>query len=137
MSFYFNLASPCYDEFFKTEPVEYDDIVDRSRFVQDKESVRSARLGSGSGVVGTPVYDTDNGGDLPSKEIVALRSGKMDIADVHQAQLQAQDKVKKSAKDAKDAKDKEIAQARLDYLDSKSGFDVERTKLEQAAKGEK
>lgn len=137
MSFYFNMASPHYDEFFKTVPVEYDDIVDRSRFVQDKESVRSARLGSGSGVSGVPVYDTDSGNSLPSKDIVALRSGKMDIADVHQAQLQAQDKAKKSVKDAKDAKDKEIAQARLDYLDSKSGFDVERTKLEQTAKGDK
>lgn len=131
MSCYFSLPTVDFED--KKVSIEYDDIVDKSRFTQDKESVRSARLGSGAGVSGTPVYDTDSGKDLPSKEIVALRSGKMDIADVHQAQLQAQEKTKKSSKDAKDAKDKEIAQARLDYLDKKSGFDVERTKLEQQA----
>lgn len=132
---YFVMPTADFDD--KREPIEYDDIVDRSRFTQDKESVRSARLGSGAGVSGTPVYDTDSSQELPSKEIVALRSGKMDIADVHQAQLKAQNKAKKSSKDAKDAKEKEIAQARLDYLDSKSGFDVERAKLEQTAKGDK
>lgn len=128
MSCYFVLPEVEFED--KKESIEYDDIVDKSRFTQDKESVRSARLGSGAGVSGTPVYDSDSE-ELPSKEIVALRSGKMDIADVHQAQLQAQEKAKKSSKDAKESRDKAIAQARLDFLDKKSGFDVERTKLEQ------
>lgn len=119
-----------YDGVFVEEPIEYDDIVDRSAFVLDSETVRNARLGSLGGASGQPVYDGD---ELPSKEIVALRSGKLDIADVSQLQRDKAQEFQADADKRKADNDKSIAQARLDYLDKTSGFDVERAKLEAQA----
>lgn len=119
-----------YDGVFVEEPIEYDDIVDRSAFVLDSETVRNARLGSQGGASGQPVYDGD---ELPSKEIVALRSGKLDIADVSQLQRDKAQEFQADADKRKADQDKDIAQARLDYLDKTSGFDVERVKLEAQA----
>lgn len=118
-----------YDGVFVEEPIEYDDIVDRSSFVLDSETVRNARLGSSGAASGVPMYD----GDLPSKDIVALRSGKLDIADVSQLQRDKAREIKADSDKREAYKDKEIAQARLDYLDKTSGFDAERVKLETQA----
>lgn len=118
-------------KFFQRESIEYDDIVDKSSFVLDSESVRNARLGSLSGASGVPVYD---GKVLPTSEIVALRSGKLDIADVSQLQRQKEVEVQDTSKRAKADNEKAVAQARLDYLDKSSGFSAERVKLEQTAK---
>lgn len=117
-------------KFFQAPAVEYDDIVDRSSFVLDSESVRNARLGSSPGAFGVPVYDDE---DLPTLEIVALRSGKLDIADVSQLQRQKEAEVQDTDKKAKADAEKAVAQARLDYLDKSSGFSAERMKLEQTA----
>lgn len=118
-------------KFFQAPAIVYDDIVDRSSFVLDSESVRNARLGSSPGASGVPVYD---GEDLPTSEIVALRSGKLDIADVSQLQRQKEAEVQDTDKKAKADAEKAVAQARLDYLDKSSGFSAERMKLEQTAK---
>lgn len=118
-------------KFFQREPIEYDDIVDRSSFVLDSESVRNARLGSLPGASGVPVYDDKV---LPTLEIVALRSGKLDIADVSQLQRRKEAEVSDTGEKAKADAEKAVAQARLDYLDKSSGFSVERMKLEQTAK---
>lgn len=119
-----------YDGVFVEEPIEYDDIVDRSAFVLDSETVRNARLGSSGGASGQPVYDGD---ELPSKEIVALRSGKLDIADVSQLQRDKAQEFQADADKRHADQAKDIAQARLDYLDKTSGFDAERVKLEAQA----
>lgn len=85
------------------EDPEYDNIVDRSSFVQDKETVRNRQLNAGSSGAGVGVYDDHE----PSEIEIALRNGKLDKAEVTQLQLKKQAEIleedtkrKKQAKEA-------------------------------------
>lgn len=72
----------------RTDP-EYDDIVDRSNFVQDKETVRNRRLNAGTSNTGIGIYDDHEPSDIE----IALRNGKLDKAEVTQLQLKKQAEV--------------------------------------------
>lgn len=85
------------------EDPEYDDIVDRSNFVQDKETVRNRRLNAGSSGARVGVYDDHEPSDIE----IALRNGRLDKAEVTQLQIKKQaealeknEKLKKQAKEA-------------------------------------
>lgn len=106
-----------------TASIIYDDIVDRSSFRPDSEQVRQFHL-SGSGSVGQPVYDDfDN---LPTDLEVAIRSGKLDKAEISQLQQIKADEIDKSVTKAKKIKAikeaEDISKARQDYLDKATGF---------------
>ena len=102
--------------------IEYDDIVDTSTFIPDSENVRTASLTGPGGKKG--VYDDVE--SLPSDLAVRIRSGKLDRAEIAQelekATKNALDEVDKIEKDNLAKKASEIAKARQDYLDSKTGF---------------
>lgn len=106
-----------------TTDVSYDDIVDRSNFRPDSESVRQF-VSNGVGSSGTGVYDDPD--NPPSDLEVRLRSGKLDKAEVSQLALQEVDKLNKLAdeksKKAEQEKIDNLAKARQDYLDQKTGF---------------
>lgn len=103
--------------------VVYDDVVDRSTFRPDSESVRQSVLsGSGFGLKG--VYDDS---DVPPSDLeVSIRSGKLDKAEVGQILAnktkEAKETIdrnrKKAIADAKEA----IVEARQEYLDKATGF---------------
>lgn len=75
----------------------YDDVVDKSSFRPDSEQVRALKFNpQGSGSV--PCYDYPDGkipdDDPVSPTIVALRSGKLDKADVAKIQKSIYDEAK-------------------------------------------
>lgn len=90
------------------KPVSYKnvrDVVDRASFRPDSEMVRSFKFNP-QGERTTPVYDYPDGqvpkDDTVTPEIVALRSGKLDKADVDYLKKQVLDSAKNDA-DAKHA----------------------------------
>lgn len=98
----------------------YDDIVDRSSFVLDSESVRQSILSSSAGSdAGDLQYDKSD--NMPSDVVVAIRQGKLDKAEIHQLQLHLQDDIEN---DEKQAEIESINKARLENLDKLTGFDV-------------
>jgi len=103
--------------------IVYDDIVDRSSFRPDSEQVRQFHL-SGSGSVGQPVYDDSD--NLPTDLEVAIRSGKLDKAEISQLQQIKADEIDKSVTKAKKIKAikeaEDVSKARQDYLDKATGF---------------
>lgn len=86
----------------RTTP-KYDDIVDKSSFVQDKETVRNRRLNASTSNAGIGIYDDHEPSDIE----IALRNGKLDKAEVTQLQLKKQAEVleqdKKRKQQAKEA----------------------------------
>jgi len=102
----------------------YDDVVDKDGYIPDSEVVRNFGL-SGSGSVGTPLYDDVN--NMPSDELVSIRSGKYDKVEiasivnnkVAQAESDLNEHKKSKAKKDMEAVDK----ARQEYLDKSVGFD--------------
>lgn len=99
----------------KKEKIVYDDIVDRSHYVTNKETIRQTRITSDTSGGQTPVYDNHE----PTQLEIAIRSGKLDKADVHQIQLKMQEEIKtENQKQKTEALDK----ARQDYLDKATGF---------------
>lgn len=105
-------------------PIVYADIVDRSHFVLDRESVRNAVLSTSAGGSGVPLYDDNN--NLPSKDVVLLRSGKLDKGEVFQHQLQLQDDIKSAKTDFERSKAilsaKKSEESRQKYLDKLTGY---------------
>lgn len=99
----------------KKEKIEYDDIVDRSHYVTNKETIRQTRITSDTSGGQTPVYDDHE----PTQLEIALRSGKLDKADVHQLQLKMQEEIKTGNEKAKA---EALEKARQDYLDKATGF---------------
>lgn len=75
--------------------VKYDDIVDKSSFVPSAENVRKAVI-SGQGLGKKGVYDKTR----PSDFILALRSGKLDKAEVSDYIRENSSKVLKDTKEA-------------------------------------
>lgn len=107
---------------FGPKLIEYDDIVDTSTFIPDSENVRAASLSGAGGKKG--VYDDVE--NLPSDLAVRIRSGKLDRAEIAQELEKAKENVLNEVdnieKDNLAKKAAEIAKARQDYLDSKTGF---------------
>lgn len=103
-------------ERWKLKEIEYDEIVDRSRFIIDSESIRQKKIsGDAIGTTQNLAYDKSE----PSNLEIAIRSGKLDKADIHQEQLKLQKEVKQeSKKRQKEA----IEAARQEYLDKQTGF---------------
>lgn len=97
------------------EKIEYDDIVDRSHYITNKETIRQTRITSDTSGGQTPVYDDHE----PTQIEIALRSGKLDKADVHQLQLKMQEEIKTGNEKAKA---EALEKARQDYLDKATGF---------------
>lgn len=93
----------------------YDDIVDRSHFITNRETIRQTRITSDTSGGQTPVYDDHE----PTQLEIALRSGKLDKADVHQIQLKMQEEIKTGNEKAKA---EALEKARQDYLDKATGF---------------
>lgn len=90
--------------------IEYDDIVDDSNYVQDKETVRNKRLNAGDAGGAVGIYDTK----MPTDTEIALRNGKLDKAEVSQMMLQEQKDIKERAKDRKKAATEAVRQAAID-----------------------
>lgn len=96
---------------WKSLKVDYSnvpDIVDRASFRPDSEAVRALKYRPSDGSVGNPMYDYVDGkipkNDPVSNDIVLLRSGRYDKAEI--------DKVKqKIIDDAKSTGDEQLAEA--------------------------
>lgn len=108
----------------------YDDIVDKSEFRPDSETVRGLKLSAGAGVTDKGLYDYPEGQipdvDTVTPELIALRDGKLDRADVQKLSQEADDALKESMSNAEKEKflaEKEaINNARQAFLDEQSGF---------------
>lgn len=103
--------------------VNYDDVVDRSTFRPDSESVRQSVL-SGSGFGAQGVYDDP---DIPPSDLeVSIRSGKLDKAEVGQILAKKTEAAKKTIDENRKkaiADEKErIVEARQEFLDKATGF---------------
>lgn len=113
-------------------PDYYDDIVDKTEFRPDSENVRSARA-SGGAMSGGGLYDFPDGvvpdSDGVTKEIIALRNGKLDKAEVQALKDQTDKALKNAVSEAKEKKlleQKEaLIEARQSYLDDLSGFSAD------------
>lgn len=127
-------SKPYCDESFDflNERVDtYDDIVDKSEFRPDTETIRGLKLSVGAGVTNQGLYDYHEGKipdtDTVTPEIIALRNGQLDRADVQKLAAEADDALKDSLSNAEKEKlqaEKEaILTARQAYMDEQTGFD--------------
>lgn len=115
----------------------YDDIVDKSEFRPDAETVRGASISSVPAMKG--VYDYENGEvtaeKRPSDIIMALREGRLDKADLpaieSQLKKEIQNEQNELQRKADEAALASISKARQDYLDSLTGFDKNSVPNEQ------
>ena len=116
---------------------DYDDIVDKTDFRPDAETVRGASISSMPAMKG--VYDYENGeitdDKRPSDIIMALREGKLDKADLpaleSQLKKEIQNENNELQRKADEAALASISKARQDYLDSLTGFDKNSVPNEQ------
>lgn len=116
---------------------EYDDIVDRTDFRPDAETVRGASISSIPAMKG--VYDYEDGevtdDKRPSDIIMALREGRLDKADLPAIESQLREEIRnehdKLQQKADEAALASISKARQDYLDSLTGFDKNSVPNEQ------
>lgn len=116
---------------------EYDDIVDRSEFRPDAETVRGASVSSLPAMKG--IYDYEGGkvtdDKRPSDVIMALREGKLDKADLPAIESQLKEEIQNENNELQRKADEaalaSIAKARQDYLDSLTGFDKNSVPNEQ------
>ena len=122
--FYRNYPIGDYDESILVVSPIYDSVVDYDSYIPDSEGVRNFGL-SGSGSVGTPQYDDND--NLPSDELVSIRSGKYDRTEVDAIVKRKVTEAKVDVKKDKDTKARKKAEAidkaRQDYLDKSVGFD--------------
>lgn len=118
-------------------PPEYDDIVDKTDFRPDAETVRGSSISSLPAMKG--VYDYEDGkvtdSHRPSDIIIALREGKLDKADLPAIESQLRDEIQNEndelQRKADEAALASISKARQDYLDSLTGFDKNSVPNEQ------
>ncbi len=118
-------------DFQNDSTVFYDDIVDKSEFRPDRETIRGLKLSAGAGVTNKGMFDYPEGvvpdDDTVTPEIVALRNGKLDKADVQKLSQEADEALKESISNAD--KEKALAEkealnnARQAFLDEQTGFD--------------
>ena len=118
------------------DPV-YDDIVDKTDFRPDAETVRGASLSSIPAMRGVFDYEDGKVSDekRPSDIIMALREGKLDKADLPAIESQLREEIQNEndnlQRKADEAALASIAKARQDYLDSLTGFDKNSVPNEQ------
>lgn len=109
---------------FPFTEIEYDEVVDYSQFSPgaEKNETRIASISGGSS--GQGVYDDPD--NLPDDLVVRVRSGKLDRTEValamEQYKAQSEQEAKDKAKSESDKKALELAKARQDFLDRKTGF---------------
>lgn len=116
---------------------EYDDIVDKTDFRPDAETVRGTSISSLPAMRG--VFDYEDGKvtpeNTPSDIIMALREGRLDKADLpaieSQLRKEIQNEQNELQKKADEAALASISKARQDYLDSLTGFDKNSVPNEQ------
>lgn len=119
------------------KPPVYDDIVDKSEFRPDAETVRGASISSLPAMKG--VFDYEDGKITPDKTpsdiIMALREGRLDKADLPRIESQLKEEIQHEQnelqKKADEAALASITKARQDYLDSLTGFDKNSVPNEQ------
>lgn len=127
-------SKPYSSDFFEFENSSLDfcdDIVDKSEFRPDSETIRGLKLSAGSGLTDKGLYDYPEGVipdvDTVTPELVALRNGKLDKADVQKLSDEADAALKESMSNAEKEKllaEKEaINNARQSFLDEQTGFD--------------
>ena len=97
---------------------EVPQIVDLSSFMPDAEQVRSLKFNP-AGERTTPTYDYSDGvvpkDDTVTPELIALRSGRLDKADI--------DNIKKSIyKDSKDEMDSKRSEKMLEAVEKQLGL---------------
>lgn len=109
-------------DFTSVPTVKYDDVVDRSQFRPDSEQVRNFGL-TGSGSNGQGAYDNDN---IPSDDVVRVRSGKLDRTEVAKLLEQSVNNGVKQTNELEKRKvekaKQDLIDARQDYLDKATGF---------------
>lgn len=106
------------------------DIVRDDDFKRVQEDIRNGDLAQDMGSVGNNAYDYKNGvvpdDDPVTPLIVALRSGRLDRADVQKirSELEAviSDYDSKYTKEQKALAERALAEQRQTYLDEKTGF---------------
>lgn len=98
-----------------------DNIVDKSTFRPNAESVRLQSAGGASS--GSLVYDETEPSDLE----VSIRQGKFDKGEISKMQQLQKEEIDRQVDEVKKEKAekqaKKISEARQDYLDSHLGFD--------------
>lgn len=115
----------------------YDDIVDKTEFRPDAETVRGASISSLPAMKG--VFDYEDGkvtaDKTPSDIIMALREGRLDKADLPAIESQLKEEIRNEQdslqKKADEAALASVSKARQDYLDSLTGFDKNSVPNEQ------
>lgn len=128
-----NLSFFCPDSFdYNSVTINlYDEeIVDKSDYRPDTEDTRAKRLTSFVADSSDGLYDYPEGfkDDLPivSSEVIALREGRLDKADVQRIRSELQETANKDLADAKakEALDEaeRVSKARTEYLDKMTGF---------------
>lgn len=117
---------------FENVSLEFcDDIVDKTEFRPDCETIRGLKLSVGSGLTDKGLYDYPEGVipdvDTVTPELIAIRDGKLDKAEVQKLSQEADEALKETLSNAEKEKllaEKEaINNARQSFLDEQTGFD--------------
>lgn len=135
--YYFSLSRTGVSSWESLKDPVYDDIVDRTDFRPDAETVRGASISSMPAMKG--IYDYEGGkvtdDKRPSDIIMALREGKLDKADLPAIESQLKKEIENESNELQRKADEaalaSISKARQDYLDSLTGFDKNSVPNEQ------
>lgn len=135
--FYSSISRTGLSSWQSLDSPEYDDIVDKTDFRPDAETVRGASISSMPAMKG--IYDYDDGEvtekKRPSDIIMALREGKLDKADLPAIESQLKREIQNENNELQQKADEaalaSISKARQDYLDSLTGFDKNSVPNEQ------
>lgn len=135
--YYFCLSRTGFSSWQSLKDPKYDDIVDKTDFRPDAETVRGASISSVPAMKG--VYDYEDGkvteNKRPSDIIIALREGRLDKADLPAIESQLREEIQNENNELQRKADEaalaSISKARQDYLDSLTGFDKNSVPNEQ------
>lgn len=135
--FYSSLSRVGFASWKSFKSPEYDDIVDKTDFRPDAETVRGASISSVPAMKG--VFDYEDGkvtaDKTPSDIIMALREGRLDKADLPAIESQLREEIQSEQNELQKRADEaalaSISKARQDYLDSLTGFDKNSVPNEQ------
>lgn len=135
--FYSSISRVGFSSWASFKEPQYDDIVDRTDFRPDSETVRGASISSIPAMKG--VYDYEGGkvtdDKRPSDIIMALREGRLDKADLPAIESQLREEIQRENNELQRKADEaalaSISKARQDYLDNLTGFDKNSVPNEQ------
>lgn len=135
--FYSSISRVGFSSWAPFKEPQYDDIVDRTDFRPDSETVRGASISSIPAMKG--VYDYEGGkvtdDKRPSDIIMALREGRLDKADLPAIESQLREEIQRENNELQRKADEaalaSISKARQDYLDNLTGFDKNSVPNEQ------